>query len=79
MHEFTGSYIPLPETDAVSRSTGDPRKSIVERYRDADGYVEAILVAATRLVEEGLIIEEDLDRVAAEAGNWGRPLHDVRL
>ena len=24
MHEFTGSYVPLPETDSVRRSTADP-------------------------------------------------------
>ncbi len=79
MHEFTGSYVPLPETDSVRRSTGDPRRSIVERYGDADGYVRAVVEAAERLVADGLMLEEDVERVAARAQDWCRPLHDVRL
>lgn len=79
MHEFTGSYIPLPETENVRRSTGDPRRSIVERYGDADGYVRAVVAAAKRLVDDGLMLEEDIEQVAKAAEDWSRPLHDVRL
>jgi len=79
MHEFSGSYIPLPETPEERRATGDPRRSILERYPDAEAYVEAITAAARQLVEQGLMLEEDVDRVAAAAADWGRPRHDVRL
>lgn len=79
LHEFTGSYVPLPETEAVRRATGDPRKSIEERYRDAEGYSGAVVSAAKRLVADRLMLEEDVERVAAAARDWGRPLHDVRL
>ena len=79
MHEFTGSYLPLPETESVRRSTGDSRRSIVDRYGDTEGYVRAVVSAAKRLVEDGLMLEEDVDRIAAAAADWGRPLHDVRL
>jgi len=79
MHEFSGSYIPLPESPEERHMTGDPRRSILERYRDAAAYVEAITLAARRLVEEGLMLEEDVERAVAAAANWGRPRHDIRL
>ena len=79
MHEFTGSYLPLPETDAVRRATGDPRRSIEDRYGDSDGYVKTVTAAARRLADERLMLEEDVDRVTKAATDWGRPLHDVRL
>jgi hypothetical protein len=31
------------------------------------------------LVEAGLMLEEDIERCAALAQNWGRPRHDVAL
>ena len=79
MHEFTGSYLPLPETDAVRRATGDPRRSIQDRYGDSDGYVKTVTAAARRLADERLMLEEDVDIVTKAATDWGRPLHDVRL
>jgi hypothetical protein len=79
MHEFSGSYIPLPETPEERRATGDPRQSILERYPNAQSYVAAITAAARRLLEQGLILEEDVERAANAAANWGRPRHDVRL
>ncbi len=78
-HEFTGSYIPFADTAEERRFTGDPRRSILERYATADDYVEAVRVAAERLVAEGLMLEEDIDRCVARAKNWGRPLHFTRL
>jgi hypothetical protein len=59
MHEFSGSYIPLPETPDERRMTGDPRRSILERYPNPQAYVAAIAAAARQLVEEGLMLEED--------------------
>jgi hypothetical protein len=79
MHEFSGSYIPLPETPEERRATGDPRRSILERYRNREAYIEAIKAAARQLVEEGLMLEEDIERAVAAAADWGRPRHDVRL
>ena len=79
MHEFTGSYIPLPDTDSERAATGDPRASVLSRYRDADGYVDAIEATARQLVDERLMLDEDVERAVARAQDWGRPLHDVRL
>jgi hypothetical protein len=79
MHEFSGSYIPLPETAEERHATGDPRRSILERYPSVEAYVDAITAAARRLVEDGLMLEEDVERAAAAAADWGRPRHDLRL
>ena len=79
MHEFTGSTIPLPETDAVGRATGDPRASIQARYGDQAGYTAAIEAAARDLVAARLVLEEDLPRILEMARNWGFPWHDVRM
>ena len=79
MHEFSGSYIPFPDTPEDRAATGDPRPSLLERYGDAAGYVRAIEAAARTLIEEGFMLEEDLPRVLARAADWGRPLTDVRL
>jgi hypothetical protein len=51
----------------------------LERYGTPDGYVSAIVAAAKRLVAERLMLEEDVERVARGARNWGRPRHVVGL
>jgi hypothetical protein len=79
MHEFSGSYIPLPETRQVRRMTGDPRQAILERYSNAEAYVGAITAAARQLVEQGLMLEEDVERAVTAAADWCRPRHDIKL
>ena len=79
MHQFTGSYIPFSDTESEAAMTGDPRASVLARYRDAGGYVDAIEAAARRLMDERLMLDEEVERVAARAQDWSRPLHDVRL
>jgi hypothetical protein len=59
--------------------TDDPRASVLERYPDAAAFAEAVTAAARQLVEEGLMLEEDVERVAAAAADWCRPRHDIRL
>lgn len=78
LHEFSGGYIPFPETPEVQAATGDPRQSITARYGDKAGYIAAIEAAAKRLVADGYMLEEDIERVKARAADWGRPLHDVK-
>ena len=68
---LSGSFIPFATTQADRLSSGDPRKSLEERYEDHDGYVEAVARAARELVSERFLLEEDaLSFVrAAEASN----------
>ncbi len=77
-HEFSGGYMPFPETPEVRAATGDPRRAITERYGDAAGYVAAIEAAARRLTAEGFMLAEDIPRTIARAADWSRPLHDVK-
>lgn len=76
---ITGSYIPFPETEDERRHTSDPRTAILERYPDAEAYVEAIRRKAEELVAEGFMLEEDVERAVAAAANWGGGRHAVRL
>jgi hypothetical protein len=76
---FEGSYIPFPDSPQERQMTGDPRRSILERYPDKAAYVAAIIAAARELVAQGLMLEEDVERCAAAAADWGRPRHDVSL
>jgi hypothetical protein len=78
MHEFSGSYIPLPETPEIRTATGDPRESILSRYKNAKSYIEAIETAARSLVQAGFMLEEDVSRCIARAKNWSTPLHDIK-
>lgn len=70
MHEFTGSYIPFPESTEVKRATRDSRLSIKERYPDLESYLEAFRTTAEELLQEHLILEEDVDREILEIKNW---------
>jgi hypothetical protein len=79
MHEFSGSYIPLPETPEEQQITGDPRRSVLERYPNAEAYIAAIASAARQLGEEGLMLEEDVERSTVAAADWGRPRHDIKF
>ena len=76
---FSGSTIPLPDTAAEREATGDPRRSVAERYGDKAAYVAAITAAARELVAQGLMLEEDVERCAAAAAEWSSPRHDVSL
>ena len=60
---FEASYLPFPETAAEREKTGDPRKSIAERYPDRDDYMARYKNAVDGLVRERWILEEDRDAV----------------
>jgi hypothetical protein len=77
--KFEGSYIPFPDTPSERAATGDPRLSILERYRSWEHYAEAITVAARKLVAAGLMLEEDIDRCTAAAAHWNPARHKVSL
>jgi len=76
---FEGSYIPLPEIPSERAATGDPRASVLERYPTAEAYQAAVVAAARELVAQRLMLEEDVERIAAMAADWGRPRHVIGL
>jgi len=51
---FEGSYLPFSKTAAERHKTGDPRKSIAERYSDREDYLARFKTAVDDLVEAAM-------------------------
>lgn len=66
--DFRGTFVPLPWDAAEKRATGDPRPAVTSLYSSRAGYLEQARAAARRLVREGFLLEEDVDRVVERAG-----------
>ena len=64
---LTGSYLPFAKTAAERQASGDPRRSLQERYTDRAGFVRAVEDAARALVTERFLLQEDADRFIAAA------------
>ncbi|HYM75869.1 MAG TPA: alpha/beta hydrolase domain-containing protein [Candidatus Dormibacteraeota bacterium] len=60
---FEISYIPFPKTAADREKSGDPRKSIVERYSSREDYMTRFTNATDDLVKQRWILPEDRDAV----------------
>ena len=65
---LAGWTLRLPTTAAEREALGDPRLSIEERYAGREDYLRQVETAAERLVEEGYMLAEDIERVVAIAG-----------
>jgi len=50
-----------------TRRVRDPRRSLQERYKNHQGYVEAVQRAAAELVQERFLLQEDADRFVSGA------------
>jgi len=68
---LSGSFFPFATTKAERQANGDPRRSLEERYRTHEGFVDAVTAAANALVRERLLIDEDARRYiqAAQSSN----------
>jgi len=62
-----GSFIPFARTRAERLASGDPRLSLEERYGTHARYVELVRAAAERLVQGRYLLQDDADRIIAEA------------
>ena len=60
---LAGWTLPFGQTHRDRTAANDPRRSIEERYRTKDIYLEKVLDAAEELVKEGYLLEEDIDWV----------------
>jgi hypothetical protein len=63
----TGSSIPFPARKADREASGDPRRSIEERYASKEDYLEQVRKAAQVLVDQGYLLPEDLTTVDHQA------------
>ena len=62
-----GGYIPFAKTKAERLASGDPRLSLEERYGTHEAYVAKVKEAARRQVAEGFLLQDDADRMVAQA------------
>jgi len=71
--DFFGSVVPLPATPNEKDRTGDPRPAATTLYPDKDAYMTEIRNAADAMIEEGVLLPADRDRVidrGAEVWDW---------
>jgi hypothetical protein len=67
----TGSQAPFARTKTEREKTGDPRRSISERYSSKFQYEGRIEAAARQLVSQRFLLEDDVDDVVRLAGrHW---------
>ena len=64
---LAAGYIPFALTKAERKATKDPRKSVEERYGSQEGYDCVVQLAARREVRKRLLLQEDADRLIAQA------------
>lgn len=64
---LSGSYVPFAKTRAARLETGDPRKSLEERYGSHAGFVAEVEKAARQLVRARFLLEEDAERYITSA------------
>ena len=71
LSSMQGSYIPFPRTAADRQRTGDPRRSLEERYGSRDEYLARVSAAALALVDDGYLLAEDVSPILTQAGrHW---------
>ena len=68
---LTGSFIPFASTMQERLATGDPRRSLEERYPDKDAYVAAIKKAAESLVKQRFLLPDDAATLIKQAEDNG--------
>ncbi|OFW17984.1 MAG: hypothetical protein A3H97_07640 [Acidobacteria bacterium RIFCSPLOWO2_02_FULL_65_29] len=62
-----GGFIAFAKTKAERLASGDPRPSLEERYRSHDEYVQVVSNAASRLVREGYLLQQDASAMIKQA------------
>jgi hypothetical protein len=64
---LAAGYIPFAMTKAARLASGDPRRSVEERYGSQEGYNCVVRNAAERNVRARFLLQEDADRLIAQA------------
>jgi hypothetical protein len=66
-YSLIGSMVAFPRTKAEREKSGDPRKSIEERYPSEQEYLAKIEAAAKGLAKERFLLDADIPQVVARA------------
>jgi hypothetical protein len=73
---FEGSFLPFPRTEAERQRTGDPRRSIAERYSGRKEYLRRYKKAVDNLIQERWILQEDREAMLQRGGSeWDQLLN----
>ena len=67
MCSLSGGMLPFAITAEDRKSKGDPRPAILERYTDKADYVSRVHAAALQLVQQGFLLDEDVDTFTKKA------------
>ena len=66
-----GSYLPFPRTRVERQRTGDPRRSIEERYPSKGSYLARITAVANQLAAERYVLARDVPVLVTRASeHW---------
>ena len=57
---FTGTFVPLPLTEAARKASGDGRPSIERLYRDRAAFLERVDAEAQALVRDRFLLKDDV-------------------
>ena len=71
---LNGSYIPFPRTKAEREMSGDPRRSLAERYGDWPSYLQQLEDNCRRLAAKRYLLDEDVQRIVARQNERAAPL-----
>jgi hypothetical protein len=64
---WSGSILPFPNDEVERTATGDPRRSLPERYGSRGDYGLTVERAGKALIDQGFLLEDDLGAVKAVA------------
>ncbi len=64
---MVGSFLPFPKDAAAREASGDPRRSVAERYASREDYLGRFTEAALDLIESGYLLGEDLPALTRHA------------
>jgi hypothetical protein len=62
-----GAYLPFARTRKERLAAGDARLSLEERYPTSGDYIRKVAEAARALLDQGLLLAEDVDRIVDAA------------
>lgn len=73
---FEASYFPFPKTAVERQKSGDPRRSVEERYSGREDYLSRYAKAVDELVQQHWILPEDRDAQLKRAEQeWDEAVH----
>jgi hypothetical protein len=62
---LAGATSPFARTRAEREASGDSRPSLQERYASREAWVERVRAAASALIAQGFLLDEDAERILA--------------